>query len=968
MTPYTLVNSRNIVEIGSTAKLYIHNKTGARIVSVTNNDENKVFSITFRTPPATSNGIAHIMEHSVLSGSRKYPVKEPFTELAKSSLKTFLNAFTAPDKTFYPVATTNLKDLYNLIDVYLDAVFYPLLLERTLQQEGWHYELESPDGPLTFKGVVFNEMKGNYSAPDMLINYEYSQRSLFPDNAYGLDSGGDPQVIPDLTYAEYKSFHQRYYHPSNAYIWFYGDDPEEERLRYLDTWLQAFDRAEVDSLVAPQPAWDQPRRLEYRYDSANLEAPKAYISLNWLLPENQDVQLNLGLSILSHILTATPASPLRKALMDSGLGEDLIGAGLDDSLRQMFYSTGMKGVVADNLDKVENLILETLHSLATQGIDPDTVAASLNTIEFRLREQNTGRFPRGLFMMMNAASTWMYGGDPLEALAFEAPLNAIRGEIDQGRRYFEGLIQKYLLDNPHRATVTMLPDAEEGKRRVEIENQRLQTAFSGMTVDQLQKVKEIAEALKRHQDTPDSPEALATIPSLQLSDIDRQVKTIPIAIQQAGGAQVFYHDLFTNGIVYLDLGFDLHSVPQEQLPFIGLFGRLLLQMGTERQDYVKLTQRIGRSTGGITSTVLATTVHQKPQSALWFFLRGKATVSQAPELLAILQEVLLTGRLDNRERFKQIVSEEKARLEAGLVPGGHAVVNRRLRAHMNDADWVSEQTSGIDYLHFLRSLLEAIDQDWPGVVVRLENVRKALINRASLVANATLDGANWQVLQPQLVEFLQALPRFDPQPATFDRPHSVLNEGLVIPAQVNYVGKGANLYSLGYQLHGSIHVIHHYLGSTWLWEKVRVQGGAYGGMSFFDYNSGVYSFLSYRDPNLLATLNTYDQTANFLRKLELSPSELTKTIIGTISELEVYLLPDAKGFTSMVRYLTNYSDDIRQRVYEEVLGTTGQDFKAFAEPLARLAEQGEVVVLGSAEAIEKANQEKAGFLDVKKVL
>ena len=967
MFPYTLITSRIIPEINSTAKLYRHDKSGARIVSITNDDENKVFGITFRTPPATSNGIAHIMEHSVLCGSRKYPVKEPFIELSKSSLKTFINAFTSPDTTFYPLATTNLKDLYNLIDVYLDAVFYPLIHERTLQQEGWHYELSAHDGPLTFKGVVFNEMKGNYSSPDMLINYEYSQRSLFPENAYGLDSGGDPSVIPNLTYAEFKSFHKFYYHPSNAYIWFYGDDPEEERLRYLDTWLEAFDREEVDSLVALQPSWDKPRRLEYRYDSGGSATPKAYITLNWLLPETRDVQLTLALSILSHILTATPASPLRKALMDSNLGEDLVGVGLEDSLRQMFYSTGMKGVEIANLDKVEALIIETLQKLVSEGIDPDMVAASLNTIEFRLREQNTGGFPRGLFMMLKALSTWLYEGDPLEALAFEAPLNAIKAEVAKDC-YFEGLIQKYLLLNPNRSTVTLLPDAEEGKRYTEAEHQRLETARSGMTQEDIQKVGESVESLKRYQDTPDSPEALATIPSLHLSDIDKLVKTIPLTVHKGGETTLLAHDLFTNGIVYLDLGFDLHGVPQELLPFIGLYGRVLLQMGTETQDYVKLTQRIGRSTGGITSAVLTSTIRETTQSALWFFLRGKAVTSQASELLAILKDVLLTARLDYRERFKQIVFEEKAHLEADLLPAGHIVVNRRLRAHFNEADWAAEQTSGIDYLYFLRTLLEQIDHDWPGVASHLESVRKVLINRASLVANVTLDEANWKIFQPQLVEFTDALPVSAMQTIRFDRARITPNEGLVIPAQVNYVAKGANLYALGYKPHGSIHVIRHHLGTTWLWEKIRVQGGAYGGMNAFDQNSGLFTYFSYRDPNLLATLSNYDQTPNFLNNLELSKSELAKTIIGTISELDAYQLPDAKGYTSMVRYLTDFTDEFRQRVRDEVLGTTMKDFKKFAEPLTRVAEQGEVVVLGSAEAIEKANQERAGFLEVRKVL
>jgi hypothetical protein len=409
-------------------------------------------------------------------------------------------------------------------------------------------------------------------------------------------------------------------------------------------------------------------------------------------------------------------------------------------------------------------------------------------------------------------------------------------------------------------------------------------------------------------------------------------------------------------------------VPQELLPFIGLYGRVLLQMGTETLDFVKLTQRIGYSTGGITTALLTSTIRETTQSALWFFLRGKVVNTQAPELLAIMKDVLLMARLDYRERFKQIVYEEKARIEGGLIPGGHRVVNRRLCARFSEADWVAEQTSGVDYLHFLHSLMDEIENDWPRVVTHLEAVRKALISRASLVVNVTLDEANWKNFYPQLAEFLHALPVSYTPRITINRNRPAINEGLIIPTQVNYVAKGTNLYAQGYKLHGSIHVIRHYLENTWLWEKVRVQGGAYGGMSAFDQTSGIFTYFSYRDPNLLATLDNYDQTANFLRNLELSKSELTKTIVGTISGLDAYQLPDAKGYTSMVRYLTNFPDEVRQHIRDEVLGTTANDFQAFAELLAGVAEQGEVVVLGSAEAIEKANLERAGFLEMMKVL
>lgn len=981
--PFTLLQERHIPEIASTARLYRHEKSGARLLSVVNSDENKVFGITFRAPPRTSNGIAHIMEHSVLCGSRKYPVKEPFIELAKSSLNTFLNAMTYPDKTCYPIASANLKDFYNLVDVYLDAVLYPLIPERVLQQEGWHYEIENPADPLTFKGVVFNEMKGALSSPDDLLG-EVSQQSLYPDTPYGLNSGGDPAVIPNLTYAEFKAFHETYYHPSNAYIYFYGDDPADERLRLLDSWLEAFERKDVQSSLPLQPRWESPRRVTQPYDSGDSPDAKAYVAVNWLMPESTDAQSTLGLSILSHILLATPASPLKKALLDSGLGEDVTG-GYQEELRQGYFSAGMKGVLPENLKKVESVIHATLAELAEKGIDPETVAASLNTIEFRLREQNTGRFPRGLFLMLNALVPWLHDGDPFEAMAFEKPLNAVKS---QPAGYFEGLIRHRLIDNPHHVTVHLIPDPEEGKRRAAAETARLEQTKAALKPEQIEALIADVAALKKHQETPDSPEALATIPALKISDIDPRVKTIPIEVGELRGAKLLTHDLPTNGIVYLDLGFDLGGIPAELLPFLGLMGRVLLQMGTESQDYVALTQRIGKSTGGIWPGALISTIRgaqrkQSKPSALYFFLRGKATLEKSGELLDILKDALLTTKLDNRERFRQIVLEEKSGAEAGLIPGGHRVVNSRLRARFSEADWVSEQIGGLENLFFLRSLAEDIETDWDSVLGRLEKVRDLLINRAGMVVNVTTEAASFSVIQPRLASLIEALPASTPLPASDSgnspnwlHAKTAKNEGLTIPAQVNYVGKGANLYSLGCEPDGSVNVISRYLSATWLWDKIRVQGGAYGGFSQFDPASGTFTFLSYRDPNILPTLENYDNAVRFLRSLELDESELTKSIIGAIGDLDAYLLPDAKGWTSMARHLTNYTDEERQKIRDEVLGATLADFKRFAEALEQVAQKGEVVVLGAAEAIEKANKErqghqaepKQGFLEVKKVL
>lgn len=966
---FELVQEREINELKTKARLFRHLRSGARLLSLENTDENKVFGITFRTPPGDSTGVAHIMEHAVLCGSQKYPVKEPFVELEKGSLKTFLNAMTFPDKTCYPVASQNLQDFYNLIDVYVDAVFHPLITPQTLDQEGWHYELDDLDSPLVYKGVVFNEMKGAYSSPDNILG-RYAQKSLFPDNTYGVDSGGDPAIIPDLTYTRFKAFHATYYQPANSYIYFYGDDEPDERLRRMDGYLLAalengdFNRALVDSAIPLQPRFSQPRRQASPYDAGDeTERRKGMLVVNWLLPDPLDAQRSLGLAILSYILIGTPASPLRKTLIDSGLGEDLAGVGLENDLRQMYFSTGMKGIRVEDrdFDKVEALILETLEQLANEGIDPETVAAALNTTEFRLRENNTGAFPRGLLLGLRALSTWLYDGDPLAPLAFETPLQAVKARLATGEPYFENLIREHLLDNTHRTTVILQPETGYDARLEKVEQARLADERARLSTGQLQEILENTHQLKLRQETPDSPEALATIPSLQLADLERKNKLIPIEVSEQSGSCILFHDLFTNGIVYLDLGFDLHRLPQEYIPYASLFGRVLLEMGTQREDFVRISQRIGQTTGGIRPTFFISSLYGKAESAAWLFLRGKATLEHAGDLLAILREVLLTVRLDNRERFHQMVLEEKADLEAALTPAGHRLVNARLRSFFSEAGWLDEQMGGVSYLYFLRRLAEEVEHDWPGVLERLEEIRSRLVEGGRTIANVTLDAAGWETFKLQLVDFLQSLPVY-PGVSGGSRPWKInfapCNQGLAIPAQINFVGKGANLYELGYNLDGSFNVITNYLRTTWLWEKVRVQGGAYGGFCLFDYRSGVLTYLSYRDPNIRETLDIYDQTGHFLLQLDrsrLSESELTRSIIGAIGDMDAYQLPDAKGYTSMARYLAGETDEWRQQRREQVLSTNLEDFHIFGEALERAVRSGRVVVMGAEQALKELN-------------
>lgn len=962
---FELIREETIPEVNSLARYYRHKKTGAEVISLSNDDENKVFGISFRTPPEDSTGIAHILEHSVLCGSEKFPVKKPFVEMLKGSMHTFLNAMTFPDKTVYPVASQNMADFYNLAEVYLDAVLFPLISRETFLQEGWHYELEDPDGPLAYKGVVFNEMKGGYSSPDSVFRV-FAQASLFPDTIYGHSSGGDPKVMPDLTYEQFKAFHTRYYHPSNAQIIFYGDDGEDQRLELLESYLSRFEKSDPAPHIAIQPKFDAPRRETHTYPADEETAKSGFVSVNWLLDAEDDPVENLARVVLSLALLGTSAAPLRKALTDSGLGESILG-GLQSSYRQPWFMAGLRGVDPADADKVEALVLDTLKSLAENGIDKLTIEATVNTLEFQLRENNTGGYPRGIMYFFAALGDWLHGKDPLEALKYEEALATLKARLESGERVLEAMIGALLLDNPHRTTVLLKADKDQAEREAAEERAKLDAAREKMSADEIAGVIETTKRLKALQNAPDNPDDLARIPTLTLEDLPREGKTIPTEETTLSGVRTLFHDLPTNGIVYLDLGFDLKTLPADLLPYLPIFSRALTQTGTSTQDFVALSQRIGRTTGGIGATRFASSKVDGDDAAALLLVRGKATADRADDLLSIATDILTDARLDNRDRIRQMVLEDKARFEASLVPSGHMMVFSRLRASLSEADWFNEQTGGISYLFFLRDLARRIETDWDNVRAALEAIRERLITTRAAIANVTADAEIWTGFAPQLEAFLAGLPAADARLTTWEGRPAPKNEGLTIPAQVNYVAKGANLHALGHEPTGALTVVTKYLGTAYLWDKVRVEGGAYGGFSRFDPFSGIYAFGSYRDPNLVATLDVYDAAPEFLRK-GVSDSDVTRSIIGTIGDLDGYQLPDAKGFTALVRILTGATDAYRQKRRDEVLSTTAQDFAKAADLLDEVARHGHVVVMGSEKAITKANSERNGFLDVTKVL
>jgi Zn-dependent M16 (insulinase) family peptidase len=951
---FTLIREEAAQEIGGTARLWLHAATGAQLLSIRNQDENKCFGVSFRTPPTDSSGVAHILEHSVLCGSERFPTREPFVELLKGSLQTFLNAFTFPDKTCYPVASANLQDFYNLIDVYLDAVFHPRITEDIFRQEGWHVSADT-DAPWVYKGVVYNEMKGVYSSPDSVLG-ELSQQAVFPDMLYSLDSGGEPESILQLSYETFTNFHARYYHPSNARFFFWGDDPEEDRLKRLDSELARFAAAPVDSHIPLQPRRDCPRLIEHAY-AAGEDETRAMITVNWLLCESSRTEEALALEMLEHILLGLPGSPLRRALIESGLGEDIAGAGLETDLQQMYFSVGLKGIDAGAYAEVEKCIFDTLAELAC-GIAADAVEAAVNSAEFALRENNSGRFPRGLAAMVRSLSTWLYDGDPLAPLRYEAPLASIKNRLAAGENFFETLIKTWLLDNTHRASVLLAPDAGLAQRREDNENARLQAFLARCTEAEQRNLIDETRKLHALQATPDRPEALAAIPSLQLADLPKRNTPIPLEERRIAAMPLLFHDLDTAGIVYFEILLPLTAVPQRLIALVPLFARALTEMGTQQRDFAKRGMDIAAKTGGLDAHPFFS-AGLKQQGALAFLsLHGKATADKVDDLFELMGEVLLQPDFNQPERFAQMLLEEKARMEHSLVPAGHGLVSARLRARYHVSAWLAELSGGVTYLDSLRARAAKLETTWDACRQDLLGLHGLLAQCGGAVLNLTCRPELAARVEVQANTLLSRLPQQAPTTADDwlcpDLPGA---EALCVPAQVNYVGTAANLFALNYNYHGSVNVVLRHLRMAYLWERVRVQGGAYGAFCTFDRLSGILTLLSYRDPNIARTLDVFNGAAEYLRTLQLDKRELTRAIVGAIGDVDAYMLPDAKGSASLMRWLTGITDDLRQQMREEILGTRLQDFHAFAEILDQARRNAHCCALGGNQLEEYARDQ-----------
>jgi Zn-dependent M16 (insulinase) family peptidase len=966
-----------IDEYGLEGILYTHRKSGAQVISVlAPQDDNKVFGITFRTPPEDSTGIPHVLEHSVLCGSKKFPVKEPFVDLLKGSLQNFLNAFTYPDRTCYPVASTNTKDFYNLVNVYLDAVLNPRAISDplVLSQEGWHYELEDPDSPLIFKGVVYNEMKGVYSSPDSLMG-RATQQALFPSNTYGVDSGGDPLKIPDLTFDQFKAFHSDYYHPCNSRVFFYGNDDPQKRLTLLDEYLQDFDAKEVNSKVQFQPKFTEPKRVEVKFPISPNTEPKHMITCNWLLNEGHLSSKEMfGLAVLDTLLLGNSASPLRKILTESQLGESVTGGGLSDELLQSTFSAGMKGVKPENVQKVEELVLSTLTKLSGDGFDQAAIDSAMNTFEFRLREFNTGSFPRGLSVMLGMMSHWIYDKNPVDGVAFEAPLKELKEDLAAGKPVFQDLLKRYIVDNNHRVTVEAKPDLELENETVKEEVERLAGIKACMTSTDIERIIEETRVLKEAQEAIDSPAAKASLPRLGLEDIDPVCKVLPIEIlnnnADGTGATIITHDLQTNGILYADVAFDYSSVSVDDLDILSLFSRMLMETGTATLDEAGLAYKIGTNTGGISVSYINDLkagngkIVDSNDVSLYLMIRGKAVQDSIPQLFELFGDILMTAKLDNQKRAIEMLKESKIRKENSIVSAGHSYGAARLAGRQSFLGYLGEVTGGLTSVRAAGSLLEMAEKDWPKLQARLENLRSLIVRKGDMIVNLTGEKKVIDTTLPAMESFLTFLPAAPAVKSTnsvvksFDKSKlmPMQDEGFSMATQVNYVVSGGQIMQPGEDVKGSSSVITRYLSIGHLWDNVRVIGGAYGGFARFSEATGRFVFMSYRDPNLLKTLEIYDSAADSLLESELSSEDLLQAIVGAVGEIDGPLSPDQKGFTSFLQHLSGESQEERQNWRTEILSASNQDFKEFANKLKGLRDTGSICVFGSQTALDAANK------------
>ncbi|KAJ51793.1 hypothetical protein BD780_000597 [Clostridium tetanomorphum] len=954
---FKLMEKNTLKEINSEALIFKHEKTGAKLLKLKNEDDNKVFSIAFRTPPKDSTGVAHILEHSVLCGSRKFPTKEPFVELIKGSLNTFLNAMTFGDKTMYPVASKNKKDFFNLMDVYLDAVFYPNIYKypQIFMQEGWHYELENKEDDIAYKGVVFNEMKGAYSSPESILMRKISE-SLFPDTTYGVESGGDPEHIPELSYEEFIDFHKKYYHPSNSYIYLYGDGDILEELKFIeDNYLREFEKLDVDSSIKIQPHFSNMREVivDYPISLNEKEEDKTFFSLNFVIGKSTDKELYLAFDILEHLLLETPAAPLKKAILKANIGKDVFGS-FDNSILQPTFSIVVKNSNEDKKEKFKEVVFETLKELVNNGIDKKLVESSINIKEFALREADFGGYPTGLIYGIKCMDSWLYDNNPLMHLNYEPQLGKVKEALNS--KYFEELIEKYILNNNHSSLLIVKPEKGLGERKDEEEKSKLKAYKETLSEEEIDKIIDETKKLKERQISSDSQEDLNKIPLLSIEDIERNTETLPLEECNELGVKVLKHDIFTNKIAYINLYFSSTVVPQELIPYTGLLATVLGKVSTKKYSYEELSNEVNINTGGIYYTSTAYSSNNDLDCFIPVVkVKSKALISKLPKLFNLLGEEIKHSKFDDYSRIREIISELKSRMEMTIFDRGHMVTAGRVASYFSSVAAYLENVTGLTFYHFIVELEKNFEDKKEDIVNKLEQVSKLIFNKNNLTVSVTLEEEDYKHFKDSFSVLYDSLGEknisynkyiFDLKPE---------NEGLMTSGKVQYNAKGYNYRKLGYDYTGTMQVLKTIISYDYLWNKVRVQGGAYGCFGGFNRNGNMY-FVSYRDPNLKKTLEAYDGAVEYINNFNCDNREMTKYIIGTISDIDSPLTPSMKGEKAAANYFSNITSQDLQKEREEILDTKVEDIKKLANIVEKCMKEQYICVLGSEERI-KENKE-----------
>ncbi len=944
---YTLLDEAPLPLWNAQASLLRHH-TGARVLSIRCPDDNKTFGIFFPTLPHDDTGLPHILEHCVLCGSEKFPVKEPFKELLKTSLQTYLNAYTYPDRTCYPVASRNLRDFHNLVDVYLDAVFFPRLHPAVLGQEGWRPQWTAQDS-LEIQGVVFNEMKGVYASPDARLQ-ELEQRSLLPDTCYRFDYGGDPAAIPNLDFEAFSAFHRRFYHPANAFVGFYGDDDPLERLVRLDAVLSRVPPGEPAPPPELQPGWGFTRKVHATYPTSDDSDEGVFCQLSWLLPgETQDLAASQSTALAAHLLLHSPASPLRLALLESGLGDDILGhAALH--LRQPTFSAGLRGVEPGDESRVFSLILHTLHTLARDNFRPDLIEGCLNSTEFSLREMNSSA--RGLGALNTGLSAWILGGDPLDTLRPEQRLAALRKDWENNPRLFADWIRDHLLDNPHRVEITLRPDPALAARELEAANSRLHALAEHYhrDPDALAAARALADSVDAFQNTPDSPAALASLPRLHLPDVTPPLAGPRLTSGRLGPTELCFTHLDSAGILYTHLAFDFSAIPLEELPLLPLYARCLVELGAGDLDHLAFPEQVACHTGGISHQFETHHTHDGSPDLTVFLLQGKCLQTHIPRLIHLLSLLLASPRLGPPERVRQILLEERATEESDLLHRGNRIVSTRLRAALRPSERAIEEMGGINYLFALRHL-ETLDA--AELRDRLLSLHHRLVHRRGLRLHFAGDPNCVDAALKHAEGLLLPLPDLPIAPRA---PWPLLNlsrEGLAVVSPVNFVGLAHNLPlpANGSELPACIAIARKLLNSDYLWERVRMRGGAYGVSWSCNPSTGHSVFTSYRDPHIDRTLDTYRSSADWLRTLALDPDAWEQVKIGALGN-DPPRKASREAFLSFFRHMTGQTDERRLRRWHELHATVPRQLLDVADLLHEtFLQPGHVSILGGRDSL-----------------